>query len=184
MRFCIQKTLSFFCILGASWWLTGCGFHPRGTVTLAPPLQSVYVESHDPYSELTRNIQQSFKSSHVHLTASPAEASTVFEIMQESATQQLLSVGGTQQTRQYNLVLAVTFQVTTPKGVILLPAQTVSETQTLTVQADQILGGSNEQNNLYHQMRRAIVNTIMIRLSSKEATASITKQNKIIQAPQ
>jgi LPS-assembly lipoprotein len=171
----LQKTFLFFCILGASWLLTGCGFHPRGEVELAPPLKRLYLESHDPYSELTRNLKQYFKSSHVALTQSPAEAETILELMQETTSQQLLSVGGTQQTRQYNLNLSVTFQVTNPQGVILIAPQTVTETQSFTVQADQILGGSNEQNNLYHQMRRAIISTIMNRLSSKEATLSVTK---------
>jgi LPS-assembly lipoprotein len=168
-----QKIFYFLCILGATWLLSSCGFHLRGPVELAPPFKRLYIESHDPYSELTRNLQQYFKTSHVYLADSPQAASGIFEIIQESTSQQLLSVGGTQQTRQYNLILSVTFQVTTPQGVVLIAPQTVSESQTLTVQADQILGGSNEQNNLYHQMRRAITYTIMNRLSSRAATESV-----------
>ena len=175
MRWTGQKTKLFCWLLATACLLTGCGFHLRGAVDLAPPLKRLYIETSEPYSELTRNLQQYFRSSHVTLVGSPAEASSVLEIISENASQQLLSVGGTQQTRQYNLNLAVTFQVTTPQGVILVPAQTVTETQTLTVQADQILGGSNEQNNLYHQMRRAVVFTIMTRLSSQEATANVMR---------
>jgi LPS-assembly lipoprotein len=111
----------------------------------------------------------------VHLTESKDQAAIVLEILNEKTTQQLLSVGGTQQTRQYNLILAVTFQLTSPKGNIVMPPQTVSDTQALTVQADQVLGGSNEQNNLYQQMRQDIVFTLLNRLSSQSARAQVMK---------
>lgn len=168
-----RKSILSLGILGASLLLSGCGFHLRGMVTLAPPLKHIYLETHDPYSELTRNLKQSLKSSNVTLTEAPETADTILEIISVNESQQLLSVGGTQQTRQYNLILTVTFQVKTPAGKILIPTQTVSETQAITIQANQVLGGSNEQNNLYHQMRRAIVNTIMNRLASKAATQSV-----------
>jgi LPS-assembly lipoprotein len=170
----MRATCRLFCwVFLLTALLTGCGFHPRGNMQLAPPLKNLYLESHEPYSELSRNIKEYLKNSHVTLAASPSDAPSILEIIQESNSQQLLSVGGTQQTRQYNLNLSVTFQVTTPKGLVLIPAQTVTESQPLTLQADQILGGSNEQNTLYRQMRRAIVYTIMTRLSSQAATTKI-----------
>jgi LPS-assembly lipoprotein len=165
LRHCVLALL-----LIAPFILSGCGFHLRQAVVLAPPLKRLYLQTAAPFDELSRNIKQYLKLSGVELVNSPVEAHTILDIIAENSSQQLLSVGGTQQTRQYNLILTVIFQVTTPDGRVLLPRQTVSEIQPLTVQSDLILAGSNEENNLYHQMRRQIVYTMMNRLASKQAT--------------
>jgi LPS-assembly lipoprotein len=178
-----QKSLLTLLFL-ATLLLTGCGFHLRESVVLAPPLKRLYLQSAAPFDELSRNIKQYLKLSGVELVNSPAEAKTVLDIIAENSSSQLLSVGGTQQTRQYNLILTVIFQVTTPDGKVLLPRQGVSELQPLTVQSDLILAGSNEENNLYHQMRRAIVYTMMTRLASKQATMLLNTPPPVIKATQ
>jgi LPS-assembly lipoprotein len=154
---------------------TACGFHLRQPTPLAAPLQRIYIQSSDPYSQLTQNLQQSLESSGAKVVVSPDLASTILIIQREETGQQLLSVGGTQQTRQYNLILSVDFAVTDTVGRIILPSQTVTETSAITIQASQILAGSNEANNIYQKMRRAITLDIMLRLSSKAATEKLLK---------
>jgi LPS-assembly lipoprotein len=154
--------------------LTGCGFHLRGQVPLAPPLKKIYLQTDDPYGQLSRNLRQYLKYSGAELTDSPQTADTVLAILREFNTEQLLSIGGTQQTRQYNITLTVNFQITDPQGRILVPPQTLSETRALTILSNQILGGSNEENNLFVQMRRAIVYDIMNRLASRDVTILVT----------
>ena len=155
--------------------LTSCGFHLRGPVTLAPPLHKLYIHTSTPYSPLTKNLTQALRASGVTVTATSKEAITTLDIISETTNEQLLSVGGTQQTRQYNLILTVTFQVLDAAGRTVLPAQSVTEQRTITIQASQILGGSNETNILYQQMRLAIVNDIMIRLSAENAIKALAK---------
>lgn len=155
--------LSLFALLA----LQGCGFHLRKPLPLAKPLQNIYVQSRNPYDDLTRNIKQYLKMSGVHLAASPQEASTVLNITQEVMTQDLLSINSSQQTRQYNLHLFVTFEVTDPHGVVLIAPQTSSELRPLTLQSNQILAGSNQAAQLYNDMRRAVTYNIMNRLASK-----------------
>lgn len=156
--------------------LASCGFQPRGETSLALPLQTLYLESSDPYGELAMNLKQYLKASHVKIVAAPKEASTVLEIISEQTGQQLLSVGGTQQTRQYNLTLTVQFQITHPNGAVLVPPQTVAEARTIPILANQTLAGSNEATNLYRKMRQAIVYDIMNRISSKDVTMLVTKK--------
>lgn len=174
MRALTRAICWLVCLTTISLSLSGCGFHLRGSFTLAPPLKRMYLQTTDPYGELARNLRQSLEATGVVFAETPQQASTVLEIIHENTSQQLLSVGGTQQTRQYNLVLSVVFQVTTPQSKIIIPQQTVTKTQAITVQADQILGGSNEENNLYHQMRKSIVYTLLNVLTSKEATIRLT----------
>jgi len=163
-----------FVILG----LSGCGFQLRGSAPLSPPLKKLYIETADPYGPLTRNLRDYLTMSGVEITNTPQEAFTVLHIISETQNQQLLSVSGLQQTRQYNLTLSVTFEVANPKGIILMPPLTLSENRVFTTMSDQILGGTNEQNTLYQQMRLAIIYDIMSRLSSRDVTVLLTEPKK------
>lgn len=169
IQYLVKKILFFFCI---SFFLTSCGFHLRGynsSNLLPPPLHRLYIKTADPFGELTRELVQSLKAYDVCLVSCPNEASTILDIQSENINQILLSVSGTEQTRQYNLGLCVTYQVTDNKGCVLIPSQTVKESRTLTIQSNQILGGSNEANLMYSQMRPALVYDIIMHLSSRRA---------------
>lgn len=147
--------------------LTSCGFHLRGSEPLAPPLHHMYLQTQDPYSQLARYLKQALKQSGVLLTETPQNASTVLEIIGERQVQQLLGVGGTQQTRVYSLTLTVSYQLNDSHGRPIGGVQIATENRTITIQANQILGGSNEESNLYQQMHRAIIFTIMRYLASE-----------------
>ena len=147
--------------------LTSCGFHLRGDTPLAPALQTVYIKTKTPYSDFTENLEQYLKMSKVTVVNTPQLATTIIEILSETSSQQLLGVNNTQLTRQYNLILSINFQITDPKGMVLVPQQTVTETRTLAINANQILAGSNESTALLQDMRRAIVFDVMNVLSSK-----------------
>ena len=154
--------------------ITSCGYHLRGSMPLAPPLHKLYLETTDPYGLLTRYLKQFLKVSGVTLVEKCEDSTAVLIILREATSQQLLGMSGTQQTRQYNLILNVTFQVNDPLGKVLIPPQNIMETRSFTIKSDQILAGSNEANNLYNQMRQAIVYDMMARLSSNEMTRLLT----------
>lgn len=158
--------------------LVGCGFHLRGSVTLPPSLKHLYLATNTPYSPLTRILQDNLKFSGVELTKSRQSANLVLQILREDVSQQILTTSTTQQTRQYNLILAVTFQITDPDGNVLIFPQTLSETRVLTMESNQILASSNEAASLYQQMRQAIATDILNRLSSPDITVSLSSQKK------
>src|SRR5689334_14864324 len=128
-----SKIFAFFFLLLT---LTGCGFHWRKPLPLAKPLQNMYVQSRSPYNDLTRYIKQYLQMSGVHLVASPQEASTILNITQEVMAQDLLSINSSQQTRQYNLRLSVTFEITDKHGKMLVAPQTITELRPLTLQSN------------------------------------------------
>lgn len=153
--------------------LIGCGFRWQGEVPLAPPLKTLYLQTDDPYGTLSRDLRENMKLSHVTLVDSIGDAHTVLNITQDNATQTLLSVSGTQQTRQYNLVVTVTFNVSDNQGNIIMNDQTLQESRAITVQSNQILGSSNEASLYYQQMRHILATAIMNRLSSTDVTKAI-----------
>ena len=154
-------------------FLTGCGFHLQGSRQLAQPLHRMYLQTPDPYGHLARDLQQNLKMSNVTLTATSAEADTVLVILQDDTSQSLVSVGGTQQTRQYQLKVDIAFEVLNKQGQTIVPRQTLSEARNITVQSNQILGSSNEANLYYQQMRRRLADALMNRLASIEVTNMI-----------
>ncbi len=161
------KYLVLFCLVLS---ISACGFHPRGPVPLAPPLHNLYLKTAAPYGRLAQHLRELLKISGVHLTTSPSDATTVLTILSEVESRQLLSVSTTQQTRQYNLILSVTFQVESPRGQILVAPQVVHEVRAFTVESSQILADSNEANKSYRIMREAIAYSIMNVLASQNIT--------------
>lgn len=154
--------------------LSSCGFHARGPMVLCPPLQNLYLQTADPYGQLTRNLLLYLKMSGVHLAKTPADATSILEILGENTSEQLLNISGTQTTRQYNLILTVTYRITDSRGNLLVGTQTATEIRPLTIDANQMLSSSNQAISLYQQMRQAIVYDIMSRLASREISALLT----------
>lgn len=170
-----MKTRYFYSI-GIFWLaalLSGCGFHLQGETRLAQPLHRLYIQAADPYGQLVRSLEQNLKLSKVQIVSSAAQASTILTILRDDTSQELLSVSGTQQTRQYNLKVTVVFEITDTKGRSIVSPQTLSESRTITVQSNQVLGSSNEANLFYQQMRRMLAYAIINRIASREVTTAI-----------
>lgn len=166
----------YFLIIISFWVvqaLTACGFHPQGAIKLSPSLYHLYLQTSDPYSYLARTLKDYLKMSDVKLANHPAEADTILNIISDEASQEFLSVNGTQQTRQYRLKVVVTFEVADNKGKSLTGLQALKEERVITVQSNQILGSSNEATLFYQQMRRELANAIMNRLASAEISRQI-----------
>lgn len=166
-------------ILIISLMLTGCGFHLRGPRVLHEPLRVVYLKTQDPYGLLAHNLRLSLKLSKVILVDRKEDATAVLAILNEKRSNRLIGISGTQETRQYNLTLTVTFQVRDPLGHPLISPQWVSENRILTIKSGQMLAGSNEERALYQQMQQAIVYDMMLRLSSHLITQELTKPSII-----
>ena len=164
--------IRLFILLSFGVLLSGCGFRMQGEKSLAAPLNRLYLQAPDPYGQLVRSLKEYLKISHVQLV-SKEEASTILTITQDDTSQELLSVSGTQQTRQYILRVTVSFEISNPEGLSLLPTQTLTESRTITIQSNQILGSSNETNLFYQQMRRTLAYSIINRLASREVARAI-----------
>jgi|GEM_PF-833401 LPS-assembly lipoprotein len=153
--------------------LTACGFHLQGEKQLAQPLHRMYLQTPDPYGQLAHSLKQYLKISGVELVPAPTEAVAILNVMRDDTSQELVSVSGTQQTRQYNLKVSITFEITDAKGVTIIAPQTLTESRTITIQSNQVLGSSNEANLFYQQMRRNLAYSILNRLASREVSRTI-----------
>lgn len=170
MKRSLLSTLSvaIFCIA-----LIGCGFHARGEWHLSPPLQKMYLETNDPYGQLSRELTQQLKASNMLFAQHRNDATVVLRIEQDSTSQDLLSLNATQQTRQYKLTLTIRFSLQDINGVVILPTQIVQDSRIITIQSNQILGSSNEITLMTKQMHQGLANTMLNRLESPEVARLI-----------
>jgi LPS-assembly lipoprotein len=168
-----KKYFFIFCIGFHSIFMMGCGFHPQGQVQFAKPLHRLYLQTSDPYGYLARHLQEFLKISNIQLVSSKEEADAILSILRDESSQTFLSVSSTQQTRQYNLIVIVEFEISDSKGRVLVNRQTLVETKPITFQSNQMLGSSNEATLYYQQMRRTLAYAIMNRIASKEVTHMI-----------
>lgn len=167
----------FFIFYSSLFLLAGCGFRLQGEAHLAAPLHKMYLQTPDPYGQLERSLQQYLKLSKVQLVSSPQEASTLLIIHRDDTSQDLLSVSGTQQTRQYTLKVTVTFEVTDKNGRTLIGPQSLAEVRNITVQSNRVLGSSNEASLFYQQMRRSLAYAIINIIASKQSSRVLEKFN-------
>lgn len=169
--------MRIFLLLLLTLLITSCGFHLRGEVALPSDMQRVFIQTDDPYGWLARGLAEYLKSSGTYIANSAQGATMTIKILHLDKSQQLLSVSGTQQTRQYNLVLSATFELLNSTGKTVTTPQVVTEIRVLTVAANQILGGSNEADNLYEQMHQPLVYDIISRVASNDITHSMEQKN-------
>ena len=170
----MRAVLKCFTLFVSCALLLACGFKVQGPVKLAPPLQYLYLQTPDPYGHLARYLSQYLRASGVTIAPSVQTARTTLIILADDSSQELLGVSSTQQTRQYNLRVTVRFEVIDAKtGLVLIAPQTLSETRTTTVQANMVLGSSNEATINYEQMRRSIASSILTRLSANNAARDV-----------
>ncbi len=151
----------------------GCGFHPAGAAPLAPSLHRLYISTSDPYSNLVKYLEQTLAMSHVQVVSTASDADATLNILKDVNSQVLLSVGSSQQTRQYNLITTVEFEVRDKAGRVVMPDDTITESRTITIQSSEILGTSNEASLFYQLMRRSIAQVIIRKLASPTATAAL-----------
>lgn len=153
--------------------LNACGFHLRGQTHFSPAFHDIYLNTNSSFTPLTQDIQQAMQDANVKMLTSPIGAKIILSVYDETQNQTLMTVGANQQTRQYQLTYSVTYTLKNADGKILLGPDTIMESRTQIIQANQLLINNTETNQLYDSMRQDAVIDLMYRLSSTEATTLI-----------
>lgn len=148
--------------------LTACGFHLRGSQTLALPFKSISVMS-DP-GELRETLRETLIAYRINITES---APLKLHIIEATWTSTPLGLIDTGQTTPYLLTYTVTFELLDRHHRILLPAQTINSQRNFTVSANQFEGDLNTQNILKTSLCQDITQQILMRLQSSELVAKM-----------
>jgi len=149
--------------------LSACGFHPRGDVALPKAMSKTYIQGATPYSDLETALRRALNNAGAQITAAPQDASAQLRILREDFGRRVLTVAVTGKAREYELFYTVDFDVRDAGGKPLLSNQSQTLTRDFTFDETQLLGKTNEEDLLYGEMRREMVQRILRRIERAPA---------------
>lgn len=145
--------------------LTACGFHIKGQQILPPELEVIYLKSPH-FDPLTKSLGDNLAASGATLVSEQKNAPITLVINTPIKSQVATTVGASQQSRKYMLSYSVNFSIIDSNGKIIAGPFNASQQRTQILQASQILGATNQTEDLYNDMLTEVVRQIMDRLGS------------------
>ena len=155
-----DRTVRLACVLAVA-VLAGCGFQLRGQAHL--PFDTLFIPGSTPLAiELKRNVSA---ASGTRLVESPSDAQAVFGFTQEQRDKIILSFNTAGRVSEYQLRYRVGFRVTDAKGgQVYLPTSEIQLTRDVSYSDAQVLAKEAEEQQLYRDMQRDMVQLILRRL--------------------
>jgi LPS-assembly lipoprotein len=145
--------------------LAGCGFHLRGSGSSQMPYKTMYIalpETADVRIWMQRYISAGGST---RIVDSATEAEAVFQQLQDSRGQTILSVNAQGRARELRLTLTYRFRIVDAKGRELVGPNEVSLSRDVTYDDSNVLAKDLEQSLLWRDMNNDLVNQIVRRLT-------------------
>jgi len=140
--------------------LAACGFQLRGQATL--PFARLYLPGASPLAvELRRNV---IAGTHTKLSAGERDAQAVLGLTHESREKVILSFTPSGQVREFQLRYRVGFRLYDPKGRNFIPPNEIQLTRDVSFNEGQVLAKESEEELLFRDMQRDMVQQIIRRL--------------------
>lgn len=152
--------------------LTACGYQLRGLQdgNVALALESVAVTGSQQDRDLLRLISQRLQQSGVEEQVDAEFAEVELRIDSATQSRRVLSVDSSSKVSEFELHYAVAYKIKYRDGQEL--ARSASARRDITFDEDQVLAKAEEEQRLYGEMRRDVVNTILRVL---QRSASLTQ---------
>lgn len=146
--------------------LNSCGFRLRGSTDVAVALPATYVAGDAASVALLADLRRGVRDAGVVLVDKREDSRAVLTVTGEEKNRRVLSVGSTGAAQEYELRYAVTFTVAEHEGKEILPAQTVERVRAVSFNEAQVLAKGTEEELLYRDLRRDVVQGVVRRLSA------------------
>jgi LPS-assembly lipoprotein len=144
-----------------------CGFQLRGQAKL--PFETLYVaipETSPMGIDLRRNIAA---GTNTKLVNTPAQAQAILELVSDERSKTILSFDSSGQVREYQLRYRLAFRVRDARGRYYLPRSEIRLTRDISYSSTQVLAKESEEQLLYLEMQRDMVQQILRRLAAAPA---------------
>ncbi len=151
-------------VMALACFSTACGFHLRSwDLSGDPGAVLVTAGLHNPLElPLTRALEQAG----VEQAVSADEANMVVALLDTRQERRSISVSGQARAAEYQLILAVRYQITDAAGNLLVPPQWLERERVFRIDRDNIVGSSEEQALLEREMRNDLVQQILRSLNA------------------
>ena len=109
----------------------------------------------------------------IEVVESMAEAPVTLQILREGTSRSLGAISFNTNTRRYTLIYMVAFQLKDSAGEVLVGQLRVRTNRNLVIDANQVLGSTNEELVLEQEMRRELIQKIFYRLSAVDVLQAL-----------
>lgn len=147
--------------------LVGCGFHLRGAIKLPTALEKTYIPAAGVPADLLDQLRLALSGNGAVVVDTPLAGASVLKILKVTSGRRVLSVDRAGKVQEYELRYSVRFSLTGDHGVELVAPQTVQVARDYLFNETEVLAKSEEEAELYRDMRRDVVDTIIRRLQSQ-----------------
>jgi len=134
----IKLPLFFFIGFVACSLLAACGFHSQTINDIPPQLRIIYLDSPNPYSPLAVQLRRVLASIKVHITKTAQAAPVTLSITSSKMTANIPSIIYSGNATSYSYTLVTTFKVIKRNGEVIFGPKTLSISQSLLQNANQV----------------------------------------------
>ena len=160
-----MKTLKqLTCLIGLL-ILSGCGFELQNTGNLNEKIDSVYIQTIDPYSSFFRSIKDSLRNNGVMISDKRDEASYVLVIKEDISSDRILSISAKNTPMEYEIAYQVVWSLFKGNQEIISDIKHI-ETQDYSFDQNQLLGKRKEAEYLNDSLAEKISNGVLLKLGS------------------
>lgn len=148
-------------VLGLATLLSACGFHLRGTGTNEMAVKEIDLKARDAYGQTVKDLRAALERSGVAVVSG---APYTLNLIQESEDSRSATYTGSSRTAEYELSLRVDYTITGDQQRVLLDDH--MDVQKVYVHdSNNLTGSDQESNRVRTEMRRELIQRMMLRLS-------------------
>lgn len=144
--------------------LSACGFHLRTDAAIALDLKSIYIDGGESDPELKGELIDAFERSQVEVTEQSENVNYVLKLDELESKRTVLSVGSGGNAAEFQLLLRVGFTLENAQSKQSSPPQIVEVQREQTNDDTAVLAVTDEQAQLFSEMRRDAVREILRRV--------------------
>jgi len=171
----MKHILRFTLITALLFTLTACGFKLRGNSVLPKQLQTISLQSDNPYGPFSKLLRQELSAAKVNITNSPQAAQFTLRILNEAESSTPAFVSGSTNVKQDVLSLSVKYAIYNKKGKLVVGPHVIKTQQMITVDTTQMFGASSETDETRQSLRENAITLLMDQLNSPMTQKALEK---------
>ena len=144
--------------------LLGCGFELQNTTNFTGKLETLYIQTADPYTVFYRTLRREMANHGVEIVTESTSSNFALIIYQDESNQRILSVSARNTPREYEVYYQVEWSLVKGNQVIIQP-MTSNKYQDYTFDQRQLLGKSNESRIIQEVLAEDIAQMILVKLN-------------------